>query len=137
MQNLHLKNLKSDSIETYLNQLEKYDKKIEKLSTEKLAIFDNITDVPNEEEHIKILSNIKNKENQIKQTKEKYKTLTITLLKYFLNELEQLTKLEQKHYKNIEVIRNYLRDFRHDRDRYVQIKELRYINNNLKNTKNN
>lgn len=137
MQNLHLKNLKSDSIETYLNQLEKQDKKIEKLSTEKLAIFDNITDVPNEEEHIKILSNIKNKENQIKQTKEKYKTLTITLLKYFLNELEQLTKLEQKHYKNIEVIRNYLRDFRHDRDRYVQIKELRYINNNLKNTKNN
>lgn len=137
MQNLHLKNLKSDSIETYLNQLEKQDKKIEKLSTEKLAIFDNITDVPNEEEHIKILNNIKNKENQIKQTKEKYKTLTITLLKYFLNELEQLTKLEQKHYKNIEVIRNYLRDFRHDRDRYVQIKELRYINNNLKNTKNN
>ena len=135
MQNLHLKNLKSDSIETYLNQLEKQDKKIEKLSTEKLAIFDNITDVPNQEEHIKILSNIKNKENQIKQTKEKYKTLTITLLKYFLNELEQLTKLEQKHYKNIEVIRNYLRDFRHDRDRYVQIKELRYINNNIKNIK--
>ena len=135
MQNLHLKNLKSDSIETYLNQLEKQDKKIEKLSTEKLAIFDNITDVPNEEEHIKILSNIKNKENQIKQTKEKYKTLTITLLKYFLNELEQLTKLEQKHYKNIEVIRNYLRDFRHDRDIYVQIKELRYINNNIKNIK--
>lgn len=135
MQNLHLKNLKSDSIETYLNQLEKQDKKIEKLSTKKLAIFDNITDVPNEEEHIKILSNIKNKENQIKQTKEKYKTLTITLLKYFLNELEQLTKLEQKHYKNIEVIRNYLRDFRHDRDRYVQIKELRYINNNIKNIK--
>lgn len=135
MQNLHLKNLKSDSIETYLNQLEKQDKKIEKLSTEKLAIFDNITDVPNEEEYIKILSNIKNKENQIKQTKEKYKTLTITLLKYFLNELEQLTKLEQKHYKNIEVIINYLRDFRHDRDRYVQIKELRYINNNIKNIK--
>lgn len=137
MQNLHLKNLKSDSIETYLNQLEKYDKEIEKLSTEKLAIFDNITDVPNEEEHIKILSNIKNKENQIKQTKEKYKTLTITLLKYFLNELEQLKTFDQNDYKNIEVIRNYLRDFRHDRDRYVQIKELRYINNNLKNTKNN
>lgn len=136
MQNLHLKNLNNtDPIENYLNQLEKQDKKIEKLSTEKLAIFDNITDVPNEEEHIKILSNIKNKENQIKQTKEKYKTLTITLLKYFLNELEQLTKLEQKHYKNIEVIRNYLRDFRHDRDRYVQIKELRYINNNIKNIK--
>lgn len=136
MQNLHLKNLKSDSIETYLNQLEKQDKKIEKLSTEKLAIFDNITDVPNEEEHIKILSNIKNKENQIKQTKEKHKTLTITLLKYFLNELEQLKTFDQNDYKNIEVIRNYLRDFRHDRDRYVQIKELRYINNNIKKYKN-
>ena len=136
MENLHLKNLNNtDPIENYLNQLEKYDKELEKLSTEKLAIFDNITDVPNKEEHIKILSNIKNKENQIKQTKEKYKTLTIKLLKYFLNELEQITKLEQKHYKNIEVIRNYLRDFRHDRDRYVQIKELRYINNNLKNIK--
>lgn len=138
MQNLHLKNLNNtDPIENYLNQLEKYDKEIEKLSTEKLAIFDNITDVPNEEEHIKILSNIKNKENQIKQTKEKYKTLTITLLKYFLNELEQLKTFDRNDYKNIEVIRNYLRDFRHDRDRYVQIKELRYINNNLKNTKNN
>lgn len=54
MQNLHLKNLNNtDPIENYLNQLEKYDKKIEELSTEKLAIFDNITDVPNEEEHIK------------------------------------------------------------------------------------
>lgn len=136
MQNLHLKNLKSDSIETYLNQLEKYDKKIEKLSTEKLAIFDNITDVPNEEEHIKILSNIKNKENQIKQTKEKHKALTITLLKYFLNELEQLKTFDQNDYKNIDTIRNYLRDFRYDRDRYVQIKELRYINNNIKNIKN-
>ena len=138
MQNLHLKNLNNtDPIENYLNQLEKYDKKIEELSTEKLTLFSEITNNENNEKHINILNNIKNKENQIKQTKEKYKTLTITLLKYFLNELEQLTKLEQKHYKNIEVIRNYLRDFRHDRDRYVQIKELRYINNNLKNTKNN
>lgn len=135
MQNLHLKNLKSDSIETYLIQLEKYDKEIEKLSTEKLAIFDEITDVPNEEEHIKILNNINNKEIQIKQTKEKYKTLTITLLKYFLNELEQLKTFDQNDYKNIEVIRNYLRDFRQDRDRYVQIKELRYMNNNIKNIK--
>lgn len=136
MQNLHLKNLNNtDPIENYLNQLEKYDKKIEELSTEKLAIFDEITDVPNEEEHIKILSNINNKEIQIKQTKEKHKTLTITLLKYFLNELEQLKTFDQNDYKNIEVIRNYLRDFRHDRDRYVQIKELRYINNNIKNIK--
>lgn len=135
MQNLHLKNLKSDSIETYLNQLEKQDKKIEKLSTEKLAIFDNITDAPNEEEHIKILSNIKNKENQIKQTKEKYKTLTITLLKYFLNELEQLTKLEHKNYKNIQIIRKYLNDLKNNRETYVNVMELRYINNNIKNMK--
>lgn len=136
MQNLHLKNLNNtDPIENYLNQLEKYDKKIEELSTEKLAIFDEITDVPNEEEHIKILSNINNKEIQITQTKKKHKTLTITLLKYFLNELEQLKTFDQNDYKNIEVIRNYLRDFRHDRDRYVQIKELRYINNNIKNIK--
>lgn len=135
MQNLHLKNLKSDSIETYLNQLEKYDKKIEELSTEKLTLFSEITNNENNEKHINLLNNIKTKENEIKQTKEKYKTLTITLLKYFLNELEQLTKLEQKHYKNIEVIRNYLKDFRHDRDQYVPIKELRYINNNIKNIK--
>ena len=136
MENLHLKNLNNtDPIENYLHQLEKYDKEIEKLSTEKLAIFDNITDVPNEEEHIKILNNIKNKEIQIKQTKEKHKTLTITLLKYFLNELEQLKTFDQNDYKNIDVIRNYLRDFRHDRDRYVQIKELRYINNKIKNIK--
>jgi hypothetical protein len=136
MQNLHLKNLNNtDPIENYLNQLEKYDKKIEELSTEKLTLFSEITNNENNEKHINLLSNIKNKENQIKQTKEKYKTLTITLLKYFLNELEQLKTFDQNDYKNIEVIRNYLRDFRNDRDQYVQIKELRYINNNLKNIK--
>lgn len=136
MQNLHLKNLNNtDPIENYLNQLEKYDKEIEKLSTEKLALFSEITNNENNEKHINLLNNIKTKENQIKQTKEKHKTLTITLLKYFLNELEQLKTFDQNDYKNIEVIRNYLRDFRQDRDRYVQIKELRYINNNLKNIK--
>ena len=136
MQNLHLKNLNNtDPIENYLNQLEKYDKKLEELSTEKLALFSEITDIPNKEKHIKILSNIKNKEIQIKQTKEKHKTLTITLLKYFLNELEQLKTFDQNDYKNIDVIRNYLRDFRQDREQYVQIKELRYINNNIKNIK--
>lgn len=136
MQNLHLKNLNNtDPIENYLNQLEKYDKEIEKLSTEKLALFSEITNIPNEETDKNLLNNINNKEIQIKQTKEKYKTLTITLLKYFLNELEQLKTFDQNDYKNIEVIRNYLRDFRQDRDRYVQIKELRYMNNNIKNIK--
>lgn len=136
MQNLHLKNLNNtDPIENYLNQLEKYDKKIEELSTEKLTLFSEITNNENNEKHINILNNIKNKENEIKQTKEKYKTLTITLLKYFLNELEQLKTFDQNDYKNIEVIRNYLRDFRLDREQYVQIKELRYMNNNIKNIK--
>lgn len=136
MQNLHLKNLNNtDPIENYLNQLEKYDKKIEELSTEKLTLFSEITNNENNEKHINLLNNIKTKENQIKQTKEKHKTLTITLLKYFLNELEQLKTFDQKDYKNIEVIRNYLRDFRLDREQYVQIKELRYMNNNIKNIK--
>ena len=136
MQNLHLKNLNNtDPIENYLHQLEKYDKEIEKLSTEKLTLFSEITDNENEETDKNILNNIKNKENQIKQTKEKHKTLTITLLKYFLNELEQLKTFDQNDYKNIEVIRNYLRDFRLDREQYVQIKELRYMNNNIKNIK--
>ena len=140
MKNLHLKNLtNTDPIENYLNQLEKYDKKIEELSIEKLTLFSEITDNQNEEKHVNLLkillNNIKNKENQIKQTKEKYKTLTITLLKYFLNELEQLKTFDQNDYKNIEVIRNYLKDFRQDRDRYIEIKKLRYINNNIKNIK--
>lgn len=136
MQNLHLKNLNNtDPIENYLNQLEKYDKEIEKLSTEKLALFSEITNNENNEKHINLLNNIKTKENQIKQTKEKHKTLTITLLKYFLNELEQLKTFDQNDYKNIEVIRNYLRDFRLDRKQNVQIKELRYMNNNIKNIK--
>lgn len=136
MENLHLKNLNNtDPIENYLNQLEKYDKKIEELSTKKLALFSEITDKENGQKHINLLNNINNKENQIKQTKEKYKALTMTLLKYFLKELEQLKEPEQKHYKNIEVIRNYLRDFKYDRERYVPIKELRYINNNIKNMK--
>ena len=136
MENLHLKNLNNtDPIENYLKQLEKYEKEIENLSTEKLALFSDITDNENEEKHINLLDNINNKENQIKQTKEKHKTLTTTLLKYFLKELEQLTELEAKHYKNIEVIRRCLIDFKYDRERYVEIKELRYINNNIKNMK--
>lgn len=136
MENLHLKNLNNtDPIENYLNQLEKYDKKIEELSTEKLALFSEITNNENEQKHVNLLNNINNKENQIKQTKEKHNTLTITLLKYFLNELEQLKAPEQKHYKNIEVIRRCLIDFKSDREKYVPIKELRYINNNIKNMK--
>lgn len=137
MENLHLKNLNNtDPIENYLNQLEKYEKEIENLSSEKLALFSEIDDTQNEEKHRNLLNNINNKKNQIKQTKEKHKTLTTTLLKYFLNELEQLTELEQKHYNNIEVIRRCLIDFKYDRERYVEIKELRYINNNIKNMKN-
>lgn len=136
MKNLHLKNLNNtDPIENYLHQLEKYDKEIEKLSTEKLALFSEITDNQNEQKHVNLLNNINNKENKIKQTKEKYKTLTITLLKYFLNELEQLKTFDQNDYKNIKVIRNYLIDFKYDRERYVPIKELKYINNNIKNIK--
>lgn len=136
MENLHLKNLNNtDPIENYLNQLEKYDKKIEELSTEKLTLFSEITNNENNEKHINLLNNIKTKENQIKQTKEKHKTLTITLLKYFLNELEQLKTFDQNDYKNIEVIRNYLRDFRLYREQYVQIKELRNMNNDIKNIK--
>lgn len=45
MKNLHLKNLNNtDPIENYLNQLEKYEKEIENLSSEKLALFSDITD---------------------------------------------------------------------------------------------
>lgn len=136
MENLHLKNLtNTDPIENYLNQLEKYEKEIEDLSTEKLALFSEIDDTQNEEKHRNLLNNINNKKNQIKQTKEKHKTLTTTLLKYFLNELEQLKVPERKHYNNIEVIRRCLIDFKYDRERYVPIKELRYINNNIKNMK--
>lgn len=136
MENLHLKNLNNtDPIENYLHLLEKYEKDIEKLSSEKLTLFSEITDILNEEKHVNLLNNIKNKENQIKHTKEKHKTLTITLLKYFLNELEQLKTFDQNDYKNIEVIRNCLRDFKYDRERYVQIKKLRYINNNIKDIK--
>lgn len=135
MKNLHLKNLKSDPIENYLKQLEKYEKEIEDLSTEKLALFSEINDTQNEEKHRNLLDNINNKKNQIKQTKEKHKTLTTTLLKYFLNELEQLKVPERKHYKNIEIIRSWIIDLKHDRERYIHIRELRYLNNNIKNMK--
>ena len=131
MQNLHLKNLNNtDPIENYLNQLEKYDKKIEELSTEKLTLFSEITNNENNEKHINLLNNIKNKENQIKGLKEKQKTLTSVLLNYFLNELE---KLEHKNYKNIQIIKKYLNDLKNNRETYVKIMELRYIHNNIKN----
>ena len=135
MKNLHLKNLKSDPIENYLKQLEKYEKDIEDLSTEKLTLFSEITDNENEQKHVNLLNNINNKENQIKQIKEKHKTLTITLLNYFLKELEQLKAPEQKHCKNIEIIRSWIIDLKRDRERYIHIRELRYLNNNIKNMK--
>jgi hypothetical protein len=136
MENLHLKNLNNtDPIENYLNQLEKYEKEIEDLSTEKLTLFSEITDNENEQKHINLLNNIDNKKKQIKQTKEKHKILTITLLNYFLKELEQLKAPEQKHYNNIEIIRSWIIDLKRDRKRYIHIRELRYLNNNIKNMK--
>ena len=136
MENLHLKNLNNtDPIENYLTQLKKYEKDIENLSSEKLALFSDITDTENKESNTNLINNINNKEKQIKKLKEKQKTLTSILLNYFLNELEKLDELNNRCYKNIEVIRNYLRDFRVDREQYVQIKELRYMNNNIKNIK--
>ena len=129
MKNLHLKNLKNaDHVENYLIQLEKYEKAIEDLSTEKLTLFSEITE--NKKDQTNLINNIKQKENQIKQLKEKQKTLTSVLLNYFLNELE---KLEHKNYKNIQIIKKYLNDLKNNRETYVKIMELRYIHNNIKN----
>lgn len=131
MENLHLKNLNNtDPIENYLIQLEKYKKEIENLSTEKLALFSNITEI--EENNTNIINNISQKEEQIKQLKEKQKTLTIILLNHFLSKLGEL---DYKNYKHIEIIRKWINDFKNNRERYVEIKELRYINNNIKNMK--
>ena len=131
MQNLHLKNLNNtDHVENYLIQLEKYEKEIENLSTEKLTLFSEITE--NKEEQTNLINNIKQKENQIKQLKEKQKTLTSVLLNYFLNKLEEL---DRTNYAHIDIIRSYLNDFKYNREQYVEIKELRYMNNNIKNMK--
>lgn len=131
MQNLHLKNLNNtDHVENYLIQLEKYEKEIENLSTEKLTLFSEITE--NKEHNNNLINSISKKEEQINQLKEKQKTLTSVLLNYFLNELE---KLEHKNYKNIQIIRKYLNDLKNNRETYVNVMELRYINNNIKNMK--
>lgn len=133
MQNLHLKNLNNtDQIDYYLNKLEKHENQIEDLSSDKLTLFSEITDTENKEDNLNRLNNIYKKEKQIKELKEKQKILTIVLLNYFLNELE---KLEHRDYKHIEIIRSYLNDFKQNREQYVEIKELRYINNNIKNMK--
>lgn len=134
MENLHLKNLNNtDHVENYLIQLEKYEKAIEDLSTEKLALFSEITE--NKKDQTNLINNISQIEEQIKQLKEKQKTLTSILLNHFLSELEKLDKLNNRCYKNIEIIRNWINDFKNNRERYVEIKELRYINNNIKNMK--
>ena len=129
MENLHLKNLNNtDHVENYLKQLEKYEKKIENLSTKKLMLFSEMTE--NKEHNNNLINSISKKEEQIKGLKEKQKTLTSVLLNYFLNELE---KLEHKNYKNIQIIRKYLNDLKNNRETYVNIMELRYINNNINN----
>ena len=133
MENLHLKNLNNtDHVENYLAQLEKYEKEIEEPSTEKLALFSDITETENKEYNTNLINNISQKEERIKQLKEKQKILTSVLLNYFLNELE---KLEHKNYKNIQIIRKYLNDLKNNRETYVNVMELRYINNNIKNMK--
>jgi hypothetical protein len=66
MENLHLKNLNNtDHVENYLIQLEKYEKAIEDLSTEKLTLLSEITE--NKKDQTNLINNIKQKENQIKQ----------------------------------------------------------------------
>ena len=133
MQNLHLKNLNNvDPIESYLNQLEKYENKIENLSSEKLTLFSEITGTENKKDNLNRLDNIYKKEEQIKKLKEKQKTLTSILLNQFLIEFE---RLEHTHYKNINITRRCLNDCKNNREQYVKIKELRYIYHNIKNAK--
>lgn len=137
MQNLHLKNLNNTyTIDYYLNKLEIYENEFDKLTTEVIELyFEQNNPKYNSKDLIYIGNKLNKKETKRKQLKTKYKTIATTLLNYFLAQLEELNKLNQKIDNNNNIVENYIDDIKNNKEEYVNIENLKNIQNTINSIK--
>lgn len=133
MQNLHLKNLNNtDTIDYYLNKLEIYENEVDELTTEVIELyFEQNNPKYNSKDLIYIGNKLNKKETKRKQLKTKFKTIATTLLNYFLTELEELNKLNQKLDNNNNIVENYIDDIKNNEEEYLNIENLKNIQNSI------
>lgn len=137
MQNLHLKNLNNtDPVKCYFKELEKYKNEFEELTTEVIELyFEQNNPENNNKDIINILNNIDKKEDRTRQLKTKYETLAIVLLNHFLIELENLNKLNQKQYNDNTFIKSYIDNINNNKEKYLNIEDLKNIQNSINSIK--
>lgn len=133
MENLHLKNLNNTNpIEYYFKELEIYENKFEKLTTEVIKLYFEQNNPKYNSKDLKYIGNkLNQKETKRKQLKTKYKTIATTLLNYFLTELEELNKLKQNIDNNNNIVENYIDDIKNNKEEYLNIKDLKNIQNSI------
>lgn len=137
MENLHLKNLNNtDTIEYYLNKLEKYEKEFEELTTEVIGLYVESNNPKYCTKDLKYIGNkLNKKEIKRKELKTKYEALAIVLLNHFLIELEELNKLNQKLDNNNNIVENYIDDIKNNKEEYLNIENLKNIKNSINSIK--
>ena len=133
MENLHLKNLNNtDTIEYYLNKLEKYEKEFEELTTEVIGLYVESNNPKYCTKDLKYIGNkLNKKEIKRKQLKTKYKTIATTLLNHFLIQLEELNKLNQKLDNNNNIVESYINDIKNNKQEYLNIEDLKTMKNSI------
>lgn len=133
MENLHLKNLNnSDMIEYYLNKLEIYENEFDELTTEVIELYFEQNNPKYNSKDLKFIGNkLNQKETKRKQLKTKFKTIATTLLNHFLIELEKLNKLNQKLDNNNNIVENYIDDIKNNKEKYLNIENLKNIQNSI------
>lgn len=137
MENLHLKNLNNTNpIEYYFKELEIYENKFEKLTTEVIELYFEQNNPKYNSKDLKYIGNkLNQKETKRKQLKTKYKTIATTLLNHFLIQLEELNKLNQKLDNNNNIVENYIDNIKNNKEEYVNIEDLKNIQNTINSIK--
>ena len=137
MENLHLKNLNNtDPMEYYFKELEKYEKEFEKLTTKVIELYCEQNNPKYNSKDLKYIGNkLNKKETKRKQLKIKYKTLATTLINHFLTELQELNKLNQTNNSNNTIVKNYIDDIKYNKEKYLNIEELKDLKNTINNLK--
>ena len=137
MENLHLKNLNNTNpIEYYFKELEIYENKFEKLTTEVIELYFEQNNPKYNSKDLKYIGNkLNQKETKRKQLKTKYKTIATTLLSHFLIQLEKLNKLNQKLDNNNNIVENYIDNIKNNKEEYVNIEYLKNIQNSINSIK--
>lgn len=137
MENLHLKNLNNtNTIDYYFKELEIYENKFEKLTTEVIELYFEQNNPKYNSKDLKYIGNkLNQKETKRKQLKTKYKTIATTLLNHFLIQLEELNKLNQKLDNNNNIVKYYIDDIKNNKEKYLNIKDLKNIQNSINSIK--